>query len=340
MVWAFLFLLSAAVFTAIMIFERRTVWSGFFLLLTAFLLGVFLLSFAQANPRWFSEHLLFHILLDAELIFLLIILVAYPLVLIPVFLIGGITLMRREGFRFRNVLSLGMAVALLVFDIFFPLLFDVRTPGTAMYLYWYATLISMYFIVQLVSFGLSNFLNLLHFKKNQGLSYVVVLGCGLSGEKLTPLLRSRVDQGIRVYRNNPGSKLILSGGQGKDELLPESHAMANYAISKGIPVQDVMMEDASGNTEENLRFSARMMQGSRPRFAVATSSYHVMRSLLIARRQKLSCIGYGAGTRLYFSLNAFLREYAGYFRDSRIAGLLNLLLLTVIYLAFVFHQVG
>lgn len=69
-------------------------------------------------------------------------------------------------------------------------------------------------------------------------------------------------------------------------------------------------------------------------FAVVTSSYHLMRALMIARRQKLGCIGYGARTKLYFSLNAFLREYAGYFRDTRYVRLIHLICLTVIYIIF------
>ena len=88
-----------------MIIERRTVLTGFLLLLSSFLLGMFLLSRAMGDPAWFSDHFLFHILLDIELIFIAALLIAYPLVLVPVFLIGGVVLMRKEGLRPRNVLS-------------------------------------------------------------------------------------------------------------------------------------------------------------------------------------------------------------------------------------------
>ncbi len=339
MLWGILFLVCAASFAAVMIFEKRTVCSGFLLLLSLVLSGVFLISLAGTSPEYFTEHPVLHLLLDAELV-LIIVLLGIPLLMIPVFLTGGIVLMKKEGFRFRNLLSLGLSAALFALDIFYPLLFDIKKRGPATWIYWYLTLILLYFAVQLSSFLLSNLLNLIHFKKNRGLSYVVVLGAGLIKGKPTPLLRARIEKGIRVYRDNPGSKLIFSGGQGSDEEVSEGFAMAEYALSQGVPEKDILREERSSNTEENIRFSAAVMAEKEGKsgafFGVVTSSYHVLRALLIARRQKLSCIGYGAKTRLYFSMNAILREYAGYFRDTRKKRLIRLAGLTVVYLAFLF----
>ena len=110
--------------------------------------------------------------------------------------------------------------------------------------------------------------------------------------------------------------------------------MAEYVVSRGVAKEDVISEERSTSTEENLRFSRDLMSGEKPLFALVTSSYHVMRSLIIARRLRLKCKGYGAGTKLYFAMNAFLREYAGYFRDSRRNRLLHLAVLTVVYILF------
>lgn len=46
---------------------------------------------------------------------------------------------------------------------------------------------------------------------------------------MTPLLAARINRGIEIYRNNPGSKIIMSGGQGPGEEIPEAAAMAKYA---------------------------------------------------------------------------------------------------------------
>ena len=334
MLWMILFIISFVIWILVMITEPRTVAGGFLLLLSALLLGFFMYSKAVSSPEWFSRHLLFHILLDVELILLIVMLIIFPLVLGVVFLAGGILLLRHEGVRPRNILSVGFAMALLAFDIVIPLIFDVSSSGALTYIYWYLTLLFLYFVFQLTSFSLAGVLNTLHFRKDQHFDYVVVLGCAVREGGLTPLLRSRVDKGISVYRNNPGSKLILSGGQGPDEPMPEGRAMAEYVISRGVAKGDVISEERSTSTEENLRFSRELMSGEKPVFALVTSSYHVMRSLIIARRLRLKCKGYGAGTKLYFAMNAFLREYAGYFRDSRRNRLIHLAVLTVVYILF------
>ncbi|WP_161947224.1 YdcF family protein, partial [Streptococcus suis] len=85
----------------------------------------------------------------------------------------------------------------------------------------------------------SSFVNLVNFFSGK-LDYVVVLGAGLIGNKVTPLLASRIDKGIAIYQKQPGSKLIMSGGQGPDELIAEGQAMANYALEKGVPAEDIL----------------------------------------------------------------------------------------------------
>lgn len=176
----------------------------------------------------------------------------------------------------------------------------------------------------------SSFINLVNLFPGK-LDYVVVLGAGLNGDKVTPLLASRIEKGIAIYQKHPGSKLIMSGGQGPDELMAEGQAMANYAFEQGIPVEDIVIENQSTNTEENLKFSYALMKpGSR--FALITNYYHVFRALLLARKLKIKCIGYGARTKFYFSLNAFIREFVGYVVMSRKAHLVVIGIVSVIYL--------
>ncbi len=339
MLWLLLFLVSTFVWCAFFLLERRSLAIGFFALMSAFFLGAYLIELVVRQPEWFSSHFFAHILLDLAFIFVGAILIAYPLILFPIFLIGGAILVKREGFRFRNILSFGLAVGLIIFDLVFPRLFDVRERGAAACVYWFLTLISIYFVIQLASFGLANLFNLIHVRKNHGLDYVVVLGAGLIQGKPSPLLKNRIQKGIGVWRNNPGSKLIFSGGQGGDEPVSEGRAMAEYAIGEGVPKEAVLIEEKSRNTEENLQFSLALAKEDAGKerelsFGVATTSYHVMRALTISRRLHMRCVGFGAKTKFYYTLNAFLREYIGYFRDSRKIQVLQLLGLTILYIGF------
>lgn len=159
-------------------------------------------------------------------------------------------------------------------------------------------------------YTLTSWLNLININTKK-LNYVVVLGAGLLGKKVTPLLASRINRGIEIYHKNPGSKLIMSGGQGPDEEIPESHAMAAYAEEHGVPKSDIIIEDRSKTTNQNLKFSHQLMKPNST-FCIVTNSYHVYRALVLAKRQGLQCIGYGAKTKWYFTLNAFIREFIAY----------------------------
>ena len=159
-------------------------------------------------------------------------------------------------------------------------------------------------------YTLSALINFWH-PKTQDLDYIVVLGAGLLGDKVTPLLAHRIQKGIKIHQQNPHSQLIMSGGQGADELIPEAEAMANYALAQGLGPSQVMTESRSVSTYENLLFSSQLMAPD-AKFAVVTNYYHLFRALLIAEELGLDCYGYGAPTKLYFSLNAFIREFIGY----------------------------
>ena len=54
------------------------------------------------------------------------------------------------------------------------------------------------------------------------------------------------------------------------------------------------------------------MDRDRPRVIVVTTAYHVFRALLLAKQQGLKCVGFGAKTKWYFTLNALIREFVGY----------------------------
>lgn len=154
---------------------------------------------------------------------------------------------------------------------------------------------------------------------------------------MTPLLAGRIDRGIEIYRKNPGSKLIMSGGQGPDEDVPEGVAMTRYAVSRGIPETDIIVEDRAVNTRENLLFSYALMpevaEGKTPKVAVATTSYHLFRALLLARSLGLKCWGAGARTKVYFAVNAFIREFIGYLSMTRRRHIITLSVFTVLYIA-------
>lgn len=165
------------------------------------------------------------------------------------------------------------------------------------------------------------------------IDYIIVHGCGISGEKITPLLQGRVDRAVKLYEDLDGTaKLVLSGGQGGGETITEAQCMKNYLLSIGFPEADILLEDTSTTTEENLRNVQAMLDadGTQHRYACVTSDYHVYRTCLLARRLHMDVQGVGSKTAFYYRPTALIREYAALMSYAKALNLICLALWCVV----------
>ena len=320
-----LFLAAIGLFAHIYFWERRSIFISLFVLNVL----VWALAWIISTGILVNNEIL-RLLAIAVAMVLFLALLSGPFVLIFTLYLNGFRILKREGVRFQNFLSMGLALAL-TFYLFITPSVASSLSGISFLnmIYAYIGLLISYAASISMLYTTSSFVNLVNLFPGK-LDYVVVLGAGLIGDQVTPLLASRIDKGIAIYQKQPGCKLIMSGGQGPDEIIAEGQAMANYALEKGVPAEDILIENQSTNTEENLKFSYALMKpGSR--FALVTNYYHVFRALLLARKLKIKCIGYGARTKFYFSLNAFIREFVGYLVMTKKAHLLFLGIVSAIY---------
>ena len=81
---------------------------------------------------------------------------------------------------------------------------------------------------------------------------VVVLGAGLRRDKPSLLLRYRLDKAFEYAQAHPDAIVITTGGQGRDEWVPEGQAMREYLIAKGLAPDHVLAETRSTSTEERI----------------------------------------------------------------------------------------
>lgn len=162
---------------------------------------------------------------------------------------------------------------------------------------------------------------------------VIVLGAGLIGERVTPMLAARLDRGRQALDRSRSrgrdAHLICSGGQGPDEVVPEAVAMANHLAEAGVDRDLLWLEDASTSTEANLRLSADLAHENgvrQGRFAVVTNDFHAFRAAVLMRRIGLDGYSLGARTAPHLWPSAVLREYAAILWEHRV---LNGVLLAV-----------
>lgn len=235
----------------LMRYESRTLWSGvgFFGLSLMTIITAFFYAF------YYSETLIHYpLIMDIGVLLAavaVLVILFFPLATIIMFFVEGIKVIKHEGLKFTNLLSLGFSIGLFVY-LFIGLIFFKSSNKIITVLYAIISFTVLYFLSVLASYCLSAFLNTFHLFKSRKLDYIIVLGAGIIGEQVTPLLASRIDQGIEILKKNPKALLIMSGGQGKGEDIPEGEAMARYAINKGIDESKIIIEDKSTNTKENL----------------------------------------------------------------------------------------
>lgn len=277
----------------------------------------------------------------ALLLFLFLVTVLLGIYAAIIFLIGNsFIVLRHESRRLPNLLTLilGLAIiALIILQTFGPRLL----PDWSVILLWIPTTIAIYFFVVFWNFlSISLLYQFNQPKYNQ--DYVIVLGAGLiNGEKVTPLLAKRIDRAIQFYREQSEEtlsppQLLMSGGQGPDEKIPESQAMRDYALEQGIPDEDIIMEAQSTNTLENMKFSKEIMEREKPTgyHAIFTSNnYHIFRAGMYAEEVGLKIDGIGSKTARYYLPNAFLREFIAVALMNKRLHLLVCGLITVGYIA-------
>lgn len=252
-------------------------------------------------------------------------LVMLALLLVPLLLIvNGIQVIRRESFSPAHLLSLALGIVVGIGEIAAMVYvlalsefisFD-RTDTWIIFVF----LTVFYFSFLVLSFVVySVFIQIMPHRMQ--FDYIVIHGCGLAGgERMTKLLSDRVDKAIEIYRKCRVKPVIIpSGGQGGDEKLSEAQAMKDYLLAHGVPDEQILLEDRSATTRENLLNSKALIdaRGGKKRTALVSSNYHIYRCLRLAREVGLRCTGIGARVALYYWPSALIREFIAVFMTRR-----------------------
>ena len=122
-----------------------------------------------------------------------------------------------------------------------------------------------------------------------GAKYIVVLG----GEQVSdptittasqfqPSSLVRLIEGIRLYRQIPGSKLILSGGSSKYEPTTNAELMQKMALLLGVRKEDIILEASSKNTYEEAKNIKDIV--GKEKFILVTSASHMPRSMALFKK--------------------------------------------------------
>ena len=142
---------------------------------------------------------------------------------------------------------------------------------------------------------------------------MIVLGGGLDRNTGEPLstLAYRLDRAVGLFDEGYAPAIIVSGGQGADEIISEAESMRNYLLRHGVPENAIIMEAQSTTTRENMAYSKAIMDENGYKSAlIVTSDYHLWRAMQLADRAGISgsCAGARNSSNIFFTVKNLARE--------------------------------
>lgn len=296
----------------------NAVWLGIAVVLT----GLWLLG-RLSGVLWLQRMVVVLLALTAALVVLVL-----PWALIA----NGVVMWRREGHSVANLLSLLVGLGMIVFFVATAVVVGLGhsrwLTAAGMSLLLVACYVAFLFTALLAYSVLYGRLG-----RRVRADAIIVLGSGLLGDDVSPLLASRLDRALECRGSSPAEPVIVvSGGQGADESVSEAEAMSVYLRTAGVPAQTVLLEDKAATTEQNLRFSMNLLaeHGRTGRIVAVTNNYHVFRTAVLSRKLGLRLDVVGARTASYFVPSAFLREFVALLAEYRRLNLTAVVLLAAV----------
>jgi len=90
----------------------------------------------------------------------------------------------------------------------------------------------------------------------------IVLGAAVYKDEPSPVFKERINYAISLYKNGKVKKLIFTGGFGKGAKYSESGVAAKLASSQGVAPNDILIEEISRTTHQNLLEAKKLLDAN------------------------------------------------------------------------------
>jgi len=113
----------------------------------------------------------------------------------------------------------------------------------------------------------------------------IVFGAAVRrGGEPGPGITRRVATAADLYHKKYIKTLILTGGRGEPEQVSEAEVMKNLALQLGVTERDIITEDQSNSTWENILYTTPLISDCTSLVGIS-DRYHLARIKLIAHQQ-------------------------------------------------------
>lgn len=117
---------------------------------------------------------------------------------------------------------------------------------------------------------------------------MVILGCQVKPWGPSILLQDRLDKALEYLEDRPDMTVVVSGGQGADEPSTEAQAMYDYLVEHGVDGEQILLEEESHNTLQNLNDTMELLESegydTSVDMVVVSNGFHLTRVRMLWAR--------------------------------------------------------
>lgn len=138
--------------------------------------------------------------------------------------------------------------------------------------------------------------------ETQSADVAIVLGAAAYESGVSAVYRERINHGIWLYRQGYVQKLMLAGGVGAGNEHSDAYIGMEYALSCGVPRADILLEETSTITQENLANAKAILDDLGLKTALIVSDpMHMRRAMRMAKDCGLKAYSSPTPTTMYRS---------------------------------------
>jgi uncharacterized SAM-binding protein YcdF (DUF218 family) len=121
---------------------------------------------------------------------------------------------------------------------------------------------------------------------------IIVMGAAEYRGRPSPVLRARLDHALELYRDRYAPLILTTGGAGGDPKFTEAEVGRSYLIDRGIPPEQIVVENQGETTAQSLAAAFEIMQRMGLRSCIVVSDgYHIFRAKKYLQAEGLTVFG-------------------------------------------------
>ena len=145
--------------------------------------------------------------------------------------------------------------------------------------------------------------------ENQTFTFGCIPGAAVySKGNPSPIFEKRIRKALELYQKGSIKKVILTGGRAPGEMT-EAEAAKKYLVNLGVPKKNIVIENRSSTTTEQIEYLRKNFSSERTRDSVLIISdgFHLSRITQIAKFYRVNSLGVSSDYALSFEKTIFYR---------------------------------